>query len=146
LESLIGIAIAVLIIAVRIIAAGKRQAGRDQPARPVPEALAPARQKPKPQPKPEGDFLPHWLEKESRKAPPVKKQANKWAIADAESSLVSSIAPAEPRPAAADRGSAGPKPEPKPARAGFPGNLARLPPLKQAVVWAEILGKPAGLG
>ena len=81
------------------------------------------------------DFRPHWLEPEE-KPKPARKALRKQPPAAIARTALPSAEPETPKPALRVR---------ETAVSGFPGNLASLPPLKQAVVLAEILGNPRGL-
>jgi cytoskeletal protein RodZ len=85
------------------------------------------------------DFRPHWLEPEEKPKPAARKAPRKQPAAVARTALPSAepeLTPETPKPAPRIR---------ETAVSGFPANLASLPPLKQAVVLAEILGNPRGL-
>jgi hypothetical protein len=83
------------------------------------------------------DFQPHWLEPEE-KPRPARKAPRKQPPAVPVSAALPSAEPETPKPAPRVQ-------EKETVRSGFPGNLAYLPPLKQAVALAEILGTPRGL-
>ena len=141
-STVIFIIIAVVIFIVRAVAeaAKKKRTEEEDSASPADNAAETQAQRPQSSEERIGPL--HFEIKEKEDALARKQAAAKRAAALKSAPIISSLKGDAPNKAA--KVNAAPPPAAA-GQGGFPLNVAKLSPLQQAVVMAEILGKPKGL-